>query len=94
MLKPVAVRALSDFKLWIKFSDVVEGEVDLSHLAGKGIFSLWDDYYAFRKVRIGKSGEISWSNKIDICPDSMYLRITGKSPEQIFPILKDEMVHA
>ena len=94
MFKPEAAKALSDYKLWIKFSDGVEGEVDLSHLAGKGVFSLWNDYDAFLKVCIGKSGEISWADRIDICPDSMYLRITGKSPEQAFPNLKDEMVHA
>ena len=30
--------------------------------------------------------------EIDICPDAMYLRLTGKSPEEIFPGLRS--VHA
>ena len=33
-----------------------------------------------------------WGSDIDICPDAMYLRLTGKSPEEIFPSLRS--VHA
>ncbi len=45
----------------------MEGDIDLSNLAGKGVFTLWNDYSAFQKVYIGKSGEIAWSDKIDLC---------------------------
>ena len=38
MLRPVEVKALSDYRLWVRYSDGVTGEVDLSHLAGKGVF--------------------------------------------------------
>ena len=44
MFKPVQVKALQGYKLWVKFSDGVEGEVNLSHLVGKGVFSKWNDY--------------------------------------------------
>lgn len=83
MHKPVEVKALSGYKLWVKFSDGVEGEVDLSRLAGKGIFTLGDDHDAFRKVNIGENGEIVWNRKIDLCPDAIYMEITGKSPEKL-----------
>ena len=94
MFKPTEVKAMANYKLWVKYSDGVEGIVDLSHLVGKGVFSLWNDYSKFQNVYIGNSGEIAWSDKIDICPDSIYLRIIGKAPEQLFPNLKEEVAYA
>ena len=94
MLRPVQVKALSDYRLWVKYSDGIEGVVDLSHLAGRGVFSLWNDYGAFQKVHIGHGGEIAWSDSIDICPDTIYMRITGKTPQQLFPSLKTMKVDA
>lgn len=94
MLKAIAVKALLDYKIWVKYADGVEGEVDLSYLVGKGVFSLWNDYDAFKNVHIGKYGEIAWGESIDICPDSTYMKITGKTPEQLFPNLKLEKANA
>jgi hypothetical protein len=87
MFKPVQVKALPDYKLWIKYADGVEGVLDLAHLVGKGVFALWEDYTAFQAVYIGGSGEIAWGEQIDICPDAAYLQITGKTPEEVFPNL-------
>ncbi len=70
------------------------GWSDLSNLVGKGVFKLWNDYSVFEKVYIGSHGEIAWSDKIDLCPDAIYLKITGKTPEQIFPNLQIDEVHA
>jgi hypothetical protein len=94
MFKPVEVKALPNYKLWLKYTDGVEGEVDLSHLVGKGVFALWNDYTAFEKVYIGPSGEIAWSEEIDICPDSVYMKITGKTPQQLFPNLQIAKAYA
>jgi hypothetical protein len=93
MFKPIQVKALPNYRLYVKFSDGIEGEVDLSHLAGKGVFSLWNDYSAFEKVYIGKSGQIAWTDEIDICPDTIYMAITGKTLEQLFPNLKEDTVN-
>jgi hypothetical protein len=94
MFKPVKVKALEGYKLWIEYADGVKGEVNLSYLAGKGVFSLWNDYNAFQKVYIGESGEIAWSETVDLCPDALYLKITGKTPEEVFPKLKAEKMYA
>ena len=40
------------------------------------------------KVKIGETGELIWSEQVDLCPDALYLRLTGKKPEDIFPSLK------
>lgn len=92
--KPISVRALAGYKLWLQYSDGVEGVVDLSHLVGKGVFSFWNDVAAFQKVHIGDHGEIVWNDEVDLCPDSMYLRITGLKPEELFPNLRAEPVYA
>jgi hypothetical protein len=89
MLRPILVKPLENYRLWLKFADGVEGIVDLSYLAGQGVFALWNDYREFQKVHIGSSGEIAWSEEIDICPDAIYLRITGKKAEDLFPKLRE-----
>ena len=50
MFKPVQVKPLPSYRLWLKYADGVAGEVNLSHLAGKGVFALWNDYAAFERV--------------------------------------------
>ncbi len=94
MFKPVVVRALTNYRLWLRYSDGVEGEVDLSELAGKGVFKLWTDYSAFEDVHIGQHNEIAWNDGLDLCPDALYLRLTGKTPEEVFPNLREISVNA
>jgi hypothetical protein len=38
MFKPVKVKALGGYTIWIEYADGVKGEVDLLYLAGKGVF--------------------------------------------------------
>ena len=76
MPTPTDVKPLDNYRIWVKYSDGAEGIVDLTHLAGKGVFALWNDSQAFQDVHIGPSGEIAWSDEIDLCPDALYLRIT------------------
>lgn len=88
------VKALPDYKLWLRYSDGVAGEVDLSHLVGKGVFNLWNDYRTFERVIIGSHGELVWDDDIDICADALYLELTGKRPEEVFASLRAEPVDA
>lgn len=94
MHKITGVKVLESYQLELVFADGVRGIVDLSDLAGKGVFALWHDYLAFKQVRIGSSGELVWGDEIDLCPDAMYLRTTGKRPEDVFPALRHETAHA
>ena len=88
MPKPVEVKPLQNFRLWLRYDDETAGEVNLSDLAGRGVFKAWEDQVFFREVRLGNYGEITWSDEIDLCPDSLYMRLTKKSPEDVFPNLK------
>jgi hypothetical protein len=94
MRKIVKVKALQGYQLELEFDDGVRGVVDLSDLAGKGVFALWQDRCAFEQVRIGSSGELAWGEQIDLCPDALYLKVTGKKPEDLFPVLRQEPSHA
>ena len=85
MFKPVAVKTLSDYRLWLRYEDGSEGIVDLSNLAGRGVFSLWNDYAAFERVRIADDGAIYWNEEVELCPEATYLKLTEKQPEDIFP---------
>jgi hypothetical protein len=88
------VKPLEGYRIWLRFSDGVEGIANLSEFAGKGVFQLWDVDDEFRNVRIGESGGIEWGELIDMCPDALYLRITGKTPEELFPRLRNLVQHA
>ncbi|MBI2900137.1 MAG: DUF2442 domain-containing protein [Planctomycetes bacterium] len=94
MRRIVKVKPLPEFRLELEFDDGVNGIADLSHLAGQGVFAAWSDPRAFEQVRLGTSGEISWGERIDLCPDALYLKVTGKKPEDIFPALRGESLHA
>lgn len=94
MAKITKVKVLQDYRLELAFDDGVCGEVDLSELVGKGVFAYWRDYHAFEQVRIGSLGELVWGEQIDLCPDSLYLRATGKKPEEVFPALRREAAYA
>jgi len=89
MPTPLEVKPLDNYRLWIKFSDGVEGIVELSEFVGQGVFTLWDDYREFQKAHIGPGGEIVWNEQVDMCPDAIYLKVTGKNPEDLFPKLRE-----
>ncbi len=94
MFKPIQVEPLSNYRLWIEYVDGVAGEVNLEYLAGRGVFTLWNDYAAFERVYIDDSGAIAWTDDVALCPDALYMKITGKTPEQLFASQKVEAVYA
>jgi hypothetical protein len=94
MRKISEVSVLQDYRLELTFDDGTCRRVDLSDLVGKGVFALWHDHRFFEQVRIGSLGELMWGDQIDLCPDSLYLRATGKKPEDVFPALRHESARA
>ena len=88
MAKLIDVTARPGYKLRLEYDDGVTGEADLSQLVGKGVFVAWNDASVFQVVTVGTHGEIRWTDTIELCADAMYLEITGKSPEDLFPGLR------
>jgi len=77
-----AAEARPGYRLWIRFEDGVEGQVDLSDLVGEGVFRLWEDPREFEKVHVDEeSGTVTWPGGIDLAPDALYRDIAGvKTP--------------
>jgi len=78
MHRIIEVKPLSGYKVWLKFSDGIEGTVDLSDVVGKGVFKSLKDKEQFKAVFIDQeSHTIAWPGNIDLCPDSLYAEICG-----------------
>ena len=90
VIEPVAVEARPGYRIWVKYADGVEGEVDLSHKIGKGVFQAWDTTVPFAHVHPGPCGSIAWNEELDICGDAIYLQLTGLTEEDLFPALHAE----
>ena len=94
MRKITHVEVLQGYRLALTFDDGTVGTVDLSDLTGRGVFACWNDRAAFAQVRVGSSGELVWGDQVDLCPDALYLKVTGTQPEELFPALCQEPARA
>ncbi len=94
MKRPVSVQALPDYRIHLKYDDGMEGDIDLAEFVGKGPFVDWNDPAFFKRVEIGPHREIRWSDEIELCPDALYMQITGMTPAQYFAQASQETVHA
>ena len=94
MPRPVEVQARPNHRIWLRYDDGAEGVVDLADLAGRGVFKAWDDLAFFDAVRIAPYGAIAWGEEIDLCPDALYLRLTGKREGEVFPPRNEAEVDA
>lgn len=78
MKKVVDAEAREDYRLWVRFEDGTEGEVDLRDLVGKGVFESWQDPREFRKVRVDpETHNVAWPDGVELCPDSLYDDLAG-----------------
>jgi hypothetical protein len=80
MLKDIVeVRPLGDYRLWIRFEDGVEGDVDVAQMVGfSGVFAPLSERDYFARVRVNHDlGTICWPNEADLDPDVLYGLITG-----------------
>lgn len=93
-MRPIKVQPQEGYRLWLRYEDGVQGTVDLSDLAGRGVFEAWQQRGVFDAVRISESGALEWPGGLDLCGDALYLRLTGKAPEEVFPTLRAARVDA
>jgi len=88
MVKLTNVAARAGYKLHLEYDDGTIGEVEVSDLIGKGVFAALADVAAFEAVTIGEHGEVRWTDDLELCADALYLQMTGKSAEELFPNLR------
>jgi len=74
-----SVRHVREHTLWVRFTDGLEGEVDL-HDGLKGvIFDSIRDPADFRQARV-EQGVVTWPSGVDWAPESMYERLLAANP--------------
>lgn len=79
MIRVTQIEARDGYRIWLSYSDGTAGEINLSHLVGHGVFKAWNDCKCFEMVHITSHGAIAWGDDIELCPDALYMRLTGKS---------------
>jgi hypothetical protein len=93
-MKITQAKPLPGFRLQLLFDNGEGGLVDLSALVGRGVFVAWEKPDVFDRVAITDDGAVEWPGEIDLCPDALYLQMTGKSVEEVFPSLRGRLSHA
>lgn len=78
------IEVKDDYQVHLEFSDGLKGDLDFSEYVGVGVFSKWLDYNHFKTARIGEFGELVWDGELDFCPDSLYMKLSGQSPDEFF----------
>jgi hypothetical protein len=76
----IQVRPLEGFRLYLRFEDGVEGEVDVQKLVPfDGVFAPLRTRSEFEKVRVDSElGTVCWPSGADLDPDVLYARVTGE----------------
>jgi hypothetical protein len=76
----VEVRALDNYRLFLRFSDGQSGEVDLTNLVPfEGVFAPLRDPAKFAEVKVNPdTGTVEWPNRADIDPVVLYCWATGR----------------
>lgn len=75
-----AVEPRANYRIWVRFEDGAEGEVDLSDVAGRGVFKRWTDHpHEFAAVSIDPvSGAPTWPGGLDVAPDKLHEDLAGR----------------
>ena len=92
MIEPVEVEARQGYRVWLRYSDGAAGEIDLSDLAGRGVFEAWNESGSFERVHIASHRAIAWDDDLELCPDALYMELTGKSFDEL-PDETETLVH-
>ncbi|HEX9821838.1 MAG TPA: DUF2442 domain-containing protein [Methylomirabilota bacterium] len=80
MVDVTEVRPLGHHRVFIKFEDGVEGEIDIAELITfEGVFAPLRDPSRFAEVRVHPElGTVCWPGGADLDPDVLYSKLSGK----------------
>lgn len=70
------VKYVSAYRIWLKFDDGIQGEVDLEDELWGGVFEPLKKKEFFKTVRLDRDlNTISWNNGADFSPEFLYERV-------------------
>lgn len=78
----VEVRPRDGWKIWVRFSDGVSGEVDVGWLRGNPLFADLENRMTFEGVSVHPNLKVvSWGENLEIDPCDMYDKLAeAKAP--------------
>lgn len=69
-------RYLQDYRIWLRFEDGTEGEIDLAGELSGEVFEPLRDRTVFAGFAVNPdTGTIEWPNGADLAPEFLYARI-------------------
>ena len=76
----VEVRPLEGYRVFLRFDDGVQGEIDLEPLLSPfdGVFAPLRDLARFREVFVDDGGTIAWPTGADLAPEILYSKVSGR----------------
>ena len=79
MLVPTEVEPLAGYRMWIRFSDGVEGEIDIFPYLAESSWGLEEEERLFEdKVAIAPWELLVWEGKVGIFPTRLYQQVVKK----------------
>ena len=77
----LAVRHIGGHRLWLRFDDGVEGELDFARiLKFRGFFAPLRDPAYFAKASVHpEAGVVTWPHGVDVDTLVLYSKVTGRS---------------
>ena len=93
-MKITKAEPVAGYRLNVEYDDGARGVVDFSDYAGVGDFAAWLKPGSYEQVAITSEGALAWPGDLDLCPDAVYMRLTGKTPEDLFPLLRYQPAYA
>jgi hypothetical protein len=80
MLHVVDARSAGEYRLYLRFSDGVEGLADLSRFLWGPVFEALREADVFTRFRIsGETGAVEWENGADLAPEALWDIVVTKT---------------
>ena len=76
----VEVRPLEGYRVFLRCDDGAQGEIDLEPLLSPFdcVFAPLRDLARFREVFVDGGGTITWPNGVDLAPEILYSKVSGR----------------
>ena len=79
MAKPIDVKISDELRLYVKYSDGLDGEISLKHLLKRNEYSFLKDKDERDKVYIDElTSDICWTNGTNLCKNAIYKQLELK----------------
>jgi len=77
----IDVQVRSGYRLFLRFDDGAEGEVDISQVVPfEGVFARLRDPEEFRRVRLDRDwGTVSWPGDLDLAPEFLHDLVASRA---------------